>query len=161
MRFSKTWRYLRLQIFLSREGKIVYLYLKNKWNSNFTKLSTADTKIYLPLLRQKNAQARQTSSFGIFTSSRPILLVSGTGPPTNFEDWFLWNLLFHALVSYSEAQTENAKSMSYQGLSQCGINERSVCIRGRSAKQHGHDRQNTMSSRIVIIEMFVHNEYYT
>jgi hypothetical protein len=30
MRFSNTWRYLRLQIFLSREGKIVYLYLKNK-----------------------------------------------------------------------------------------------------------------------------------
>ena len=32
---------------------IVYLYLKNNWNSNFTKPSTAETKIYLPLLRQK------------------------------------------------------------------------------------------------------------
>ena len=68
---------------------------------------------------------------------------------------------------YSEDQTENAKSMSYQGLSQRGINEKSVCIRGRSAKQHGHDGQNAMSSRghhrsrIVIIEMFIHNEYYT
>ena len=41
---------------------------------------------------------------------------------------------------YRSAQTENAKSMSYQGLSQRGINEKSVCIRGRSAKQHGHDR---------------------
>ena len=60
---------------------------------------------------------------------------------------------------YSEVQTENAKSMSYQGLSQRGINEKSVCIRGRSAK-HGHDGQNAMSSRIVIIEMFIHNEYY-
>ena len=56
---------------------------------------------------------------------------------------------------------ENAKSMSYQGLSQHGINEKSVCIRGRSAKQHGHDGQNAISSRIVIIEMFIHNEYYT
>jgi hypothetical protein len=36
---------------------------------------------------EKNAQARRTSSFGIFTSPRPILLASGTGPPTNFEDW--------------------------------------------------------------------------
>jgi hypothetical protein len=86
MRFSKTWRYLRLQIFLSREGKIVYLYLKNNWNSNFTKLSTAETKI-LTTSQTKNAQARRTSSFGIFTSPRPILLASGTGPPTNFEDW--------------------------------------------------------------------------
>jgi hypothetical protein len=39
------------------------------------------------------------------------------------------------LTTYSKAQTENTKSMSYQGLSQRGINERSVCIRGRSAKQ--------------------------
>ena len=43
---------------------------------------------------------------------------------------------------YSEVQTENAKSMSYQGLSQRGINEKSVCIRGRSAKQHGHKNKN-------------------
>ena len=50
------------------------------------------------------------------------------------------------IASYSEAQTENAKSMSYQGLSQRGINEKFVCIRGRSAKQHGHDGQNAMSS---------------
>ena len=50
------------------------------------------------------------------------------------------------IASYSEAQTENAKSMSYQGLSQHGINEKFVCIRGRSAKQDGHDRQNAMSS---------------
>jgi hypothetical protein len=50
------------------------------------------------------------------------------------------------IASYSEAQTENAKSMSYQGLSQRGINEKFVCIRGRSVKQHGHDRQNAMSS---------------
>ena len=49
---------------------------------------------------------------------------------------------------YSEARTENAKSMSYQGLSQRGINEKSVCICGRSAKQHGHDGQNAMSSRV-------------
>jgi hypothetical protein len=42
-------------------------------------------------------------------------------------------------LTYRAAQTENAKSMSYQGLSQHGINEKSVCIRGRSAKQHGHD----------------------
>ena len=68
---------------------------------------------------------------------------------------------FSEFLNTRAAQTENAKSMSYQGLSQRGINERSVCIRGRSAKQHGHDGQNTMSSRIVIIEMFVHNEYYT
>ena len=52
------------------------------------------------------------------------------------------------LTMYSEAQTENAKSMSYQGLSQCGINEKSVCIRGRTAKQHGHDGQNAMSSPV-------------
>ena len=43
--------------------------------------------------------------------------------------------------NYSAAQTENAKSMSYQGLSQHGINEKSV-------KQHGHDGQNTMSLRV-------------
>jgi hypothetical protein len=41
---------------------------------------------------------------------------------------------------YSTVQRENAKSVSFQGLSQCGIND--VCIRGRSAKQHGHDGQN-------------------
>ena len=29
---------------------------------------------------------------------------------------------------YSAAQTENAKSMSYQGLLQRGINERSPCV---------------------------------
>ena len=102
MRFSKTWRYLRLQNFLSREGKIVYLYLKSNWNSNFTKLSTAETKI-LTTSQTKNAQARRTSSFGIFTSPRPILLASGTGPPTNFEDWFiyfLWQCIyFYASVS--------------------------------------------------------------
>jgi hypothetical protein len=45
-------------------------------------------------------------------------------------------------INYRAVQTENAKSMSYQGLSQRGINEKSVCIRGRSAKQHGHDGQN-------------------
>ena len=61
MGFSKTWRYLRLQIFLSREGKIVYLFFKNNWKSNFTKLSTAETKI-LTTSQTKNAQARQTSS---------------------------------------------------------------------------------------------------
>jgi hypothetical protein len=38
---------------------------------------------------------------------------------------------------YSAAQTENAKSMSYHGLSQRGINEKSVCRREQSAKQHG------------------------
>jgi hypothetical protein len=59
---------------------------KSNWNSNFTKLSTAETKI-LTTSQTKNAQARRTSSFGIFTSPRPILLASGTGPPTNFEDW--------------------------------------------------------------------------
>jgi hypothetical protein len=53
-----------------------------------------------------------------------------------------------SIFIYSAAQTENAKSMSYQGLSQRGINEKSVCIRGRSAKQHGHDGQNAMSSRV-------------
>jgi hypothetical protein len=56
------------------------------------------------------------------------------------------------------------KSMSYQGLSQRGINEKSVCIRGRSAKQWTWrtERDVFMSpSRIVIIEMFIHNEYYT
>jgi hypothetical protein len=58
---------------------------KSNWNSNFTKLSTAETKI-LTTSQTKNAQARRTSSFGIFTSPRPILLASGTGPPTNFED---------------------------------------------------------------------------
>ena len=36
--------------------------------------------------------------------------------------------------------------LPYQGLSQRGINEKSVCIRGGSAKQHGHDGQNVMSS---------------
>ena len=51
-------------------------------------------------------------------------------------------------INYRAAQMENAKSMSYQGLSQHGINEKSVCIRGRSAKQHGHDGQNAMSSRV-------------
>jgi hypothetical protein len=50
-------------------------------------------------------------------------------------------------MTYSEAQTENAKSMSYQGLSQRGINEKSVCIRGWSTKKHGHDGENVMSSR--------------
>jgi len=48
---------------------------------------------------------------------------------------------------YRAAQTENGKSVSFQGLSQRGINEKSVCIRGRSAKLHGHDGQNVMSSR--------------
>jgi hypothetical protein len=38
--------------------------------------------------------------------------------------------------------------MSYHGLSQRGINEKSVCIHGRSTKQHGHDGQNAMSSRV-------------
>ena len=47
----------------------------NSWNKNI--LTTSQTK---------NAQARRNSSFGIFTSPRPILLASGTGPPTNFED---------------------------------------------------------------------------
>ena len=51
------------------------------------------------------------------------------------------------IITYSTAQRENAKSVSFQGLSQCGINKKSVCIRGRSAKQRGHDGQNTMSSR--------------
>ena len=51
------------------------------------------------------------------------------------------------LLIYSTAQRENAKSASFQGLSQRGINKKSVCIRGWSAKQHGHDGQNTMSSR--------------
>jgi hypothetical protein len=49
--------------------------------------------------------------------------------------------LLTKMRSYSTAQTENAKSVSFQGLSQCGINEKFVCIRGRSLKQHGHDRQ--------------------
>jgi hypothetical protein len=47
----------------------------------------------------------------------------------------------HVKEIYRAAQTENAKSMSYQGLSQRGINEKSV-------KQHGHDGQNAMSSRV-------------
>jgi hypothetical protein len=68
-------------------------------------------------------------------------------------------------VRYSTAQRENAKTASFQGLLQRGINEKSVCMRGRSAKRHGHDGHNVMSSRghsrIVIIEMFIHNEYYT
>ena len=49
---------------------------------------------------------------------------------------------------YSTAQMENARSMSYQGLSQREINEKSVCIRERSAKQYGHDGQNAMSSQV-------------
>ena len=57
-------RYLRLQIILSWESKIVYLYLKNNWNSNFTKLSTAEAKI-ITTSQIKNAQARRTSSFEI------------------------------------------------------------------------------------------------
>jgi len=69
-------------------------------------------------------------------------------------------IYFILLTTYSAAQTENVKSASFQGLSQRGISEKSVCIRGRSAKQDGHDGQNAMSSRIVIIEMFIHNEYY-
>jgi hypothetical protein len=40
-------------------------------------------------------------------------------------------------MTYSTAQRENAKTASFQGLSQRGINEKSVCIRGRSMKQHG------------------------
>jgi hypothetical protein len=58
-------------------------------------------------------------------------------------------LLFNAMLvilSYNTAQRENTKSASFQGLSKRGINEKSLCIRGRSAKQHGHDGQNTMSS---------------
>ena len=39
---------------------------------------------YLPLLRQKIH--KRTSGFGIFTSKRTILLASGIGPPSNFED---------------------------------------------------------------------------
>jgi hypothetical protein len=50
---------------------------------------------------------------------------------------------------YSAAQTEDTKSMSYQGLLQRGINKKSVCIRGRSAKQHGHDGQNAMSIKVI------------
>ena len=68
------------------EGTIVYLYLKNNGNSSFTKLSMTETKI-ITTSQTKNAQARQTSGFGIFTSQRLILLASDTGPPTNFEDW--------------------------------------------------------------------------
>ena len=79
-------------------------------------------------------------------------------------DLWPWKSIgFHILLrtfKYSTAQRENTKSASFQGLSQHGINEKSVCIRGRSAKQDGHDGQNAMSSRIVIIEMFIHNEYY-
>jgi hypothetical protein len=62
---------------------------------------------------------------------------------------------------YSEAQTENAKSMSYQGLSQHGINEKSVCICGRSAKQHGHivmtkNKRLQVQSHVV----FIMNEHF-
>ena len=113
MRFSKTWRYLRLQIFLSREGKIDYLYLKNNWNSNFTKLSTAETKI-LTTSQTKNAQASRISSFGIFTSPRPILLASGTGPPTNFEDW-IWGKYF-LYISHHSVMTSATWIQSYKLL---------------------------------------------
>jgi hypothetical protein len=54
----------------------------------FSSKIVAETKI-LTTSQTKNAQARRTSSFWIFTSPRPILLASGTGPPTNFEDWML------------------------------------------------------------------------
>jgi hypothetical protein len=57
--------------------------------------------------------------------------------------------------TYSEAQTENAKSMSYQGLSQRRINEKSVCIRGRSAKQHGHDGQNAMYLYVCMLLIYI------
>jgi hypothetical protein len=50
-------------------------------------------------------------------------------------------------IHYSTSQRENAKFASFQGLSQRGINEKSVRIHGRSTKQHGHDGQNVMSSQ--------------
>ena len=53
------------------------------------------------------------------------------------------SIAFHI---YSIAKRENTKSVSFQGLSQCGINEKSVSIRVRSTK-HGLDGQNAMSSR--------------
>ena len=55
--------------------------------------------------------------------------------------------MFGQILAYSTAKRENAKFASFQGLSQRGINEKSVCIRGWSTKKHGHDEQNAMSSR--------------
>ena len=60
--------------------------------------------------------------------------------------WLVYVFFDFQKYMYSTAQRENAKSTSFQGLSQRGINEKSVCIRGQSAKQHGHDGQNVMSS---------------
>ena len=64
-----------------------FLFKKKKPN-NFTKLSTTEAKI-INTSQTKNTQARRTPGLGIFTSPRPILLASGTGPPANFEDCYL------------------------------------------------------------------------
>ena len=71
----------------SRGRICLYLYLKNNWNSNFTKLSTAEAKI----LTTSQKKMHKPSSFGNFTSPRPISLASGTGALTNFEDWVYEN----------------------------------------------------------------------
>jgi hypothetical protein len=55
-------------------------------------MSTAETKI-LTTFQTKNAQARRTSSFGIFTSLRPILLASGTGTTEYLKKIFEVNML--------------------------------------------------------------------
>ena len=57
--------------------------------SKITKTATSQNfqwlkEKYLLLLRQKIH--KQTSGFEIFTSPRTILLASGIGPPSNFED---------------------------------------------------------------------------
>ena len=77
-------------------------------------------------------------------------------------------ILRHGIImKYRAAQTENAKSVSYQGLSQRGINEKSVYIqctwticKTTWTWRTEHD-VFTRPSRIVNIEMFIHNEYYT
>jgi hypothetical protein len=82
--------------FLEREKLLIFIWkiIETAASQNFQQLKQK----YLPLLRQKNVQARRTSSFGIFTSPRQILLASGTGPPTNFEDWCTCCIIFLKLL---------------------------------------------------------------
>jgi hypothetical protein len=50
----------------------------NNYRKIFMLHTTAETKI-LTASQTKNTQARRTSGFGIFTSSRLVLLASGIG----------------------------------------------------------------------------------
>jgi hypothetical protein len=95
------------------------------------------SNIYTALERLKNEKTKMMNQLSSQIDQYHYFRIS---------EWLLFNAML-VILSYSTAQRENTKSASFQGLLQRRINEKSVCIRGRSAKQHGHDGQNAMSSR--------------